>query len=384
MPPRGPFLYLTDSASCQADTAGAGLAHCCCIIDSATLAALLPRGESSDEATYAAASSAMGAKRHRSRSPSGAAPRRSRRLLPPSCIHLVTSDPDPDAQHITALRQRVRARRGVPRCPNRSNPYHECSAFCVENWAQLAGSADADAGSDASSSGIEPGDSWTIVDSHGHWTVKQPPPTCLEAALRRLALAMLTLSEGNAGILVDPAFDLVEMICQRVVGYDHWVEAANLEEFGESAYRTRTVFAPVPSLWGAGADEETRETLGWFKGGLKTLEAGFLFEGDVSVDIDNDSPGYCNGLYTVIGERKGCPVLYCAPTGVFCFRAGSADFEIENQRGWLFTLDDPRDFIHSGHAYAELINEQGDPALIVSDFRTVLMRKTVHHFRVLY
>lgn len=260
-------------------------------------------------------------KRDRSRSPAYTARRRSRRLMAPSYMHLIIRDPDPEAPHITALRNRV------------------------DNSPQLC---------------------WTEVKANGTWTVKEPPPTILEAAQRRLALALITVSPKP---VVDPAWDIVELIAQRIAGYDHWWEHKLLQDYGEDAYRTRATFASVPSRWYGGVVDELLEC-GWFSDGLKTLATGFRFEGDISVDMETGALGHCNGLYTVVGERKGTPVLYCEPTGVFCFRAGPADFSSKHDWGWMFTIDDPRDFLDGGSVYAEIINARGEPALVMSDCRS--------------
>ena len=78
----------------------------------------------------------------------------------------------------------------------------------------------------------------------------------------------------------------------------------------------------------------------------------------MSPDYDG-SVGVCNGVYTVIGERKGCTVLHCSISDTFCFRVNVHDFEHEYDWEWCFTMDDPRQHLLSNE-YGEIINERGD------------------------
>ena len=45
-----------------------------------------------------------------------------------------------------------------------------------------------------------------------------------------------------------------------------------------------------------GTAEETTG-YGWFSDGLRSLAAGFTFEGDMSVDMETGAVGHSNGLY---------------------------------------------------------------------------------------
>lgn len=200
-----------------------------------------------------------------------------------------------------------------------------------------------------------------------------PPPTRLQAAQRRLAWMTITLQGNDAA--ADLAHDLVMKLSREIVGYDHHAQHAKMQEFSGSGvfdevHGLHSTFRPLKDMWdGSACYHDPLYHVGWFSWGMKTLAAGFLFEGDETIVTSPYSElpvrGVCNGVYTVVGERKGSPLLHCSTTRVYCCRLGAADFPGEpDEWRWVFTFDDPRLYTKVDALAMEVADDEGNTILI--------------------
>jgi hypothetical protein len=213
-----------------------------------------------------------------------------------------------------------------------------------------------------------------------------PPPTLLQAAQCRLAWMMVTLQGNDA----DLAHDLVEEVGRGIAGYDHWTQHSKLQQFtatcgcahrsnvwmrdhtddglrSQHRYGLHSTFRPTAKMWDATQNEGLNRGIGWFSWGMATFAAGLLFEGDTIVSLNpftgENVRGACNGVYTVLGERNGCPVLHCSMQGTYCFRIGYADHPVSREEWqWMFTFDDPRLFARCD-MFGDITNDEGEKIL---------------------
>eukprot|EP01045_Picozoa_sp_COSAG04_P039527 COSAG04_NODE_11128_length_729_cov_0.696825_1_plen_223_part_01 len=124
------------------------------------------------------------------------------------------------------------------------------------------------------------------------------PPTTLLAAQRRLAVAGIGSARLGAGSILPS--DIAEMVAHHVRGFDHFAEAAKVEEHGEGAAAARLQFRPA-ALPAAGQKPEA---------------TGFLLESHPKPDH--------NGVYRLHSEHEGWPVLKNAK-GRYCYRCVATD-----------------------------------------------------------
>ena len=130
-------------------------------------------------------------------------------------------------------------------------------------------------------------------------------PTTLQAAQQRLAAA--GIASGRLGAASILSSDIAEMVANHLRGFDHFEEAAKVEEHGEEAARARLQFRPrtLPAP------------------GAKPQATGFLLEGCSAYNYDgvyrlvSEDGNDVGGWYS--REHEGWPV-FKSDKDIYCFR----------------------------------------------------------------
>ena len=160
------------------------------------------------------------------------------------------------------------------------------------------------------------------------WMCPGAPPTPLEAAQRRLAVAMLMSHRLSAEAYHVHEVDVAEQIGCRLLGFDHFAELGKLQRFGEEAANARSGVVPAgrhnhydsAGLIKVGLTT-AREipAVGWLWSGAVTQAAGIVLTGHTAI-LQADE---YNGTYRAVDERDGWPVLQ-NEHGMWLFRPSAA------------------------------------------------------------